>query len=912
MKENDPVFHFLLAKYLKKAFPEIGNAFIDDCQRKNLFPVSIFGGFHRYDYLETNLYPDIDHNHIINIFRSICPKILKKSQISQNNTESNSKINDLFMVNRLFSYKFTKYMLKPSKRTVGHFESVTKMEVDATNQILITGSDDSLVKIWKFPGLSLMLSYTAHNKAISSVQIHPTNSFLLSSSIDGTVCLFSLRTGIFVKRIYSDGPILSMKVSNLGSYIGVISENGHLCLWSFNNNGLGCHTYQLLSINPSGTYKIRSFAFTERDSLLVCSFESGFLYVIDIIKGIFRRLPSNFSSTVTFIPSKLDYGTFICFSSNEKSIVLVKSKNELFSQQFDLSESIPYSSRSKTRYAIFNCDETRIVSLSNRSLCVWDHFSREVIHSLINNQYINHPTTLVANPNDPRIVLISGSNNIVRIWNIDYGVPIIDIDIQHSFSIQNVVWTNDGQNVIVSDINGGFTYLSRTTKPFINTQEFFAREIESNNSDSSVVLDQNGSIVEPQPKILKISDIDLKKKDKCIDATDEQYSCEHFRKMNQTMGIFLLNIDDRDITEKDSSLELISYDESGEYTNPTIIEGKSLPLTRNQYETIYKEFTPPGSVEQLEHEEYSESNTVSTSEDDYLSLPNEMPDWVFMCSYEFHTYIPQVGEEIVYFWKGHKHLHAQCSIGGFIPPYELCSNMPLKSFGKIIDIEFALSHLILKVAFHDLDGMESRIVFRLPDSPTFIVPIWKYEESMKNSKNLSINSQVEIPYMENNGIKVFSAVIEKIRKSMDENPFECYTVGFIDGGEMLKVSPWEIIHYEQNRNTPYMIETQDKLSDFFTKKVISKREYSNFLLFREKHQIQTLFVASQIPMDLTLISIRLQNYWYTTIDEIHSNLETLRKNAILLGFKEIAIRNLIKSVSAISGYNNTKLKGKRI
>lgn len=55
---------FLIAKFLQKLYPEIGQMFIKECEKNQLFPSSIFLDSVSYDQLNTSIYPSIPSNQI--------------------------------------------------------------------------------------------------------------------------------------------------------------------------------------------------------------------------------------------------------------------------------------------------------------------------------------------------------------------------------------------------------------------------------------------------------------------------------------------------------------------------------------------------------------------------------------------------------------------------------------------------------------------------------------------------------------------------------------------------------------------------------------------------------------------------------------------------------------------------------
>ncbi|KAJ9050083.1 hypothetical protein DSO57_1017762 [Entomophthora muscae] len=86
--------------------------------------------------------------------------------------------------------------LCPSTVLVGHIKDVFCLTYDCTGHRLITGSDDSLIKVWDIKTGGLIFTLKGHNAPISDFHIFEDGQHLISCDTEGFVVLWDLAYGI--------------------------------------------------------------------------------------------------------------------------------------------------------------------------------------------------------------------------------------------------------------------------------------------------------------------------------------------------------------------------------------------------------------------------------------------------------------------------------------------------------------------------------------------------------------------------------------------------------------------------------------------------------------------------------------------------------------------------------------------
>ena len=131
----------------------------------------------------------------------------------------------------------------------GHSDWVTSIvtghpqKENEDTQVLISGSRDKTVLIWKFNPESKVVSdfgepvqsLTGHNHFISDLALTNDNNYLLSASWDKTMRLWDLRNGKTTQRFVEDGhtkEVLSCAISSDGRYILSSGADRDIKLWN--------------------------------------------------------------------------------------------------------------------------------------------------------------------------------------------------------------------------------------------------------------------------------------------------------------------------------------------------------------------------------------------------------------------------------------------------------------------------------------------------------------------------------------------------------------------------------------------------------------------------------------------------------------------------------------------------------
>ncbi|PVU99452.1 hypothetical protein BB559_000683 [Furculomyces boomerangus] len=198
--------------------------------------------------------------------------------------------------------------LKGHTKKVSHVSWLNKNDSEGQS-VVFTGSVDKTVRFWTRSQESNEIDYQcsnilkAHNSAISGLCVHPSSSYLISSSIDGAWKLTDISSGkpLFNAQMEDNLPILSCNVHPDGLILGTGSRDGKLLIWDVKaQNSL--MSFDITSPTNSPLGPVQSLSFSENGYYLAAS-SSDIVQVFDLRK---KAAIHTFQLSVPNTDSKLD------------------------------------------------------------------------------------------------------------------------------------------------------------------------------------------------------------------------------------------------------------------------------------------------------------------------------------------------------------------------------------------------------------------------------------------------------------------------------------------------------------------------------------------------------------------------------------------------------------------------------
>lgn len=119
-----------------------------------------------------------------------------------------------------------------------HTGPVRATAFEASNQSLLTGGDDGLIKRWQLPLVEPRLS-NGHSQPVQAVAVAPDGSVMVTGSPDATVRVWNLSNGQQVRTLDGQtGPVHSVAISPNGQQAAAVGEAGQILVWKLADGAL--------------------------------------------------------------------------------------------------------------------------------------------------------------------------------------------------------------------------------------------------------------------------------------------------------------------------------------------------------------------------------------------------------------------------------------------------------------------------------------------------------------------------------------------------------------------------------------------------------------------------------------------------------------------------------------------------
>ncbi|XP_063900353.1 uncharacterized protein LOC135119904 [Zophobas morio] len=131
----------------------------------------------------------------------------------------------------VWEWKSETFILKQQ----GHFYDMNVLDFSSNGQYIVTGGDDSKVKVWNTRSGFCFVTFKEHSAAVTGVRFSPRDKVIFSSSLDGTVRAFDLMRYRNFRTFTSPSPVqfLSLAIDVSGDIVCAGSlDTFEIFVWS--------------------------------------------------------------------------------------------------------------------------------------------------------------------------------------------------------------------------------------------------------------------------------------------------------------------------------------------------------------------------------------------------------------------------------------------------------------------------------------------------------------------------------------------------------------------------------------------------------------------------------------------------------------------------------------------------------
>ncbi|KAK3741718.1 hypothetical protein QZH41_012911 [Actinostola sp. cb2023] len=406
------------------------------------------------------------------------------------------------------------------RRILGHLSAVYCVLFDRTGHSIITGADDSLVKIWSTKNGHLLATLRGHQAEITDIAINYENTLVAAGSCDKLIRVWSLKTTYPVAILQGHtGMITSLAVSESILfkilYLMSTGADGTVCFWKWKAQNLTFEPtpVRFMEKTRPGTQMVCS-SFSPGGSFLVAGSTDHIIRLYQLTPGPPERIAELDVHLVSYylhmyntwqqqydsiIPLQ-DHVDSIQFSHNGENFLSgskdgtariwyfrrSKWENVLLDICKTLKPSIPpldtdISKANKPRVTMVSWDlwdHHVVTAINDHSIKVWNSNTGNLIHVLEGHH--DEMFVLEPHPVDPYVFLSAGHDGLVILWDLRTGTKIISffnsIEGQGHGAVFDCKFSPDGLQFACTDSHGHLCIFGYgSSEPFskVPSEQFF-------------------------------------------------------------------------------------------------------------------------------------------------------------------------------------------------------------------------------------------------------------------------------------------------------------------------------------------------------------------------------------------------------------------------------------------------------
>uniref|UniRef100_A0A4W6D1F9 Bromodomain and WD repeat domain containing 1 n=1 Tax=Lates calcarifer TaxID=8187 RepID=A0A4W6D1F9_LATCA len=744
------------------------------------------------------------------------------------------------------------------RRILGHLSAVYCIAFDRTGLRIFTGSDDCLVKIWSSFDGRLHSTLRGHSAEITDLAVNYENTLIAAGSCDKTIRVWCLRTCAPVAVLQGhSGSITSLQFSPFAKgskrYMLSTGTDATVCFWQWDVNNInfsdrphkfterprpGVQTV-CSSFSPGGIFLATG---STDDVIRIYYLGSGSPEKISELHEHTDKVDSIqfLSLWFRFVSGSRD-GTARIWKLHQRQqwrCILLNMSATLPGAEA-LSEEESYFKPKVTMVAWDRHDNTVITAVNNHLLKVWNSYTGQLLHILKGHEA--EVFVLEPHPFDPRIILSAGHDGNVFIWDLLRGT-----NTQHYFNMiegqghgavincKYQVFFHTDYRPLIRDANGFVLDEQTQQAPHLMPPPFLV-DVDGNphppRYQRLVPGRENIAAEHLVPQLGYVATMSVN------DRADVQSPPNvGLRRSGQVEGVRQMHQNaprSQMATERDlqawrrrvvvPELAPSSYSHtSSEYSDWTADAGINLqPSTPLSSRKRVRRRLSTSEEEEEENEEEEEKQQQSDEDEKpgkkskekakkaknkspRVSLSNEFrpSPWITDVIPRKSPFVPQMGDEVIYFRQGHEAYVEAVSRNELYPinlDKQPWKKMELRDqeFVKITGIKYEVcppTLCCLKLTLIDhgtgkiTDKSFSVKYHDMPDVIDFLVLRQSYDEALRRNwqPNDRFRSVIDDAWW-------FGTIVcqEPYQPEYPDSLFQCFKVRW-DNGETEKLSPWDV------------------------------------------------------------------------------------------------------------------------
>ncbi|WP_292799793.1 WD40 repeat domain-containing protein [Nostoc sp. NMS7] len=290
-------------------------------------------------------------------------------------------------------------------RLEGHTDSVSSVSVSPTENLIVSGSHDKTVKLWKLDGT--LVKTMRHDAAVYSVNFSPDGQYIVSGGGDKKVKLWT-KDGTFLDSVTEEKNIYFVNFSPDNKIIST-GEDSTVRLWEYNSSKIIQKPYK--TILGNGKYRVWSAEFSHNNSCknIVTAGDDGNI-----------RIFTKDSTSVVTLRGHIAAATYASFGLNNKTVISSSydSTIRMWQENDNKTWSNVKTEKANNPYQVkFSPDYKTIAATSiDGNIQLWK--SNQLSQQYLIGRHRDKITALSFS-NDSKWIVTASRDQILRIWSLD-------------------------------------------------------------------------------------------------------------------------------------------------------------------------------------------------------------------------------------------------------------------------------------------------------------------------------------------------------------------------------------------------------------------------------------------------------------------------------------------------------------
>jgi WD40 repeat protein len=344
----------------------------------------------------------------------------------------------------------------------GHSGPVYSVAFGASGTRLVSGSRDTTLKLWDAASGGLLLTFAGHSDRVNSVAFSPDGGRLLSGSSDKTMKLWDVATGQVVRTFEGhSGAVTSVAFSPDGGHLLSGSSDKTMKLWDATTGGV-----QQTFVGHSSA--VNSVAYSPDGARVLSGASDTTMKLWDVTTGGLLHTFEGHSDavvSVAFMPN----GTRLLSGSWDKTV------KQWDATTGDLLLTFGDHSDRVTSIAV-SPDGLRLISAGNiNSMNLWD--ANAAGHPRTFGVGSSWVSSVASSPDGTRLLSGSGDKT-VKLWDATTGRLLHTFE-GHSSWINSVAFSRDGTRLLSASDDKTLKLWDAVTRRLVRTIEGLSSAVYS-------------------------------------------------------------------------------------------------------------------------------------------------------------------------------------------------------------------------------------------------------------------------------------------------------------------------------------------------------------------------------------------------------------------------------------------------